>query len=255
MSEPLLNETREADAIEKMNALAGNLQYIAGRLGDVIKNFKPNDEETKKEVIEIINKFKVLNKEYKLKDFFRILKSYSDDELNKIRDGVSKMFSDSDSNIIVDKEENTVTIDSPVGKNIISGKDLILEETCNPMHQHGSSRRKQYGGVFDPFTVFAMGTAGAAGTAVAITVMIALSFIYLAICLLTYTGALPGGYTLLLLGPCIPVGLLLFLNSVRKDIKNSCSSRKGGKLKTARKRFLIKKHRISKRKKSKKSRK
>lgn len=252
LDKPLLGETREAENLEKMKELAKQLTVIAEKIGLVIQTRVPFDESTKKQVKEIVDDLKNLNKEYKLTNFFSVLKGYTDDQLDNIKNGVSKMFTDNNSEIIVNNENETVTIKSPSGTKIMGRDDLILEETCNPMHQGGSI--EQYGG-FDPFTVFAMGFAGTAGTAVAITIMTLLSFIYLGLCFLVYSGALNGFLTLIYLFPCIPVGLLLFLNSLRKDIKKSCSSRKGGKLKTARKRFLIKKHRKSKRKKSKKSRK
>ena len=263
MNEPLLDETKEAEALARMNAVVVKLKDIADKLGGVIKNFIPNNEGTKKEVKEILDMFKKLNNEYNLKDYWRVLKSFSDEQLDEVKEGVSKLFSENGGSITVNSENNTVTISSPNITKNISSSDLPLETCINPMHLNrngGSRRQKQYGGVFDPISIFALGFTGATGVAIGTVITILLSFIYLGICLLLYSGSFNNmgpiafGYWISFGPACIPVALLLFLNKIRKMIQNSCSSNSGGKLKTARKRILIKKKRKTIAKKSKKSR-
>jgi len=263
MSEPLLDETKTAEALARMNTVYIKLKIIVDKLGDVLNTFDPNDKETKRKVNDVLVLFKQANEEFNFKDFFKVLKKFSSKQLDEVKNGVFELFSNNNISVSVNNDNNTVNISSTkIGVQTLKAEDYVVEEVCNPMHTNrngGSRRRKQYGGI-DPVSIFAIGVAGTAGTAIGIIIMIALSFIYLGICLLLYSGALNDmgfitGILWIGYGPtCIPVGLLLFLNKIRKTIQESCSSNSGGKLKTARKRILIKKKRKTIAKKSKKSR-
>jgi hypothetical protein len=262
MSEPLLDETKTAEALARMNDVYINLKSIVDKLGDVFNTFVPNDKETKQKVNDVLVLFKQANEEFNFKDFFKVLKTFSSKQLDEVKNGVSELFSNNNISVSVNNDNNTVTIRSTkIGVQTLNAKDLVIDEVCSPMHMRngGSRRRKQYGGI-DPVSIFALGLAGTTGTAIGIIIMIALSFIYLGLCLLLYSGALNDmgfitGILWIGYGPvCIPVGLLLFLNKIRKTIQESCSSNRGGKLKTARKRILINKKRKTIAKKSKKLR-
>jgi hypothetical protein len=244
---PLLDESRAADNEARMIQLNKELTNIVTKIGYAMKNYTTNKEESEKMIIEVVDELDELEKQYTFRNFLSFLKSSSKEFIKDVKNGVIDVFRNNGGSIIEEKEK--VTFKTPLGEESITN-----EETCNPMHMENGRQQQNGGFIFDPFSLAAIGVSASIATGITI----GLAFIYIFLCTVFHVRNFSRNrrsndvkwYTAKKYA-CLPVGIVLF--AIRCI---SCAEpRRGGKLKTARKRFLIKKNRKSKAKKSKKSRK